>query len=175
LRKVLGDDSAIEVDQGVASLNMTDAWVDAQAFRGLALRVHSCVGNGACSRLQAEQMAMELMTVYPGHFLPGEEQPWAIGVREQLRSRFVQATAELSQMLERTGALEAAVELNRHGIALDPHAESFHNGLMRALIALGRRCEAKDAFERCRELLWTGLGMEPSAETRKLHARINGV
>ena len=175
LRKVLGDDSAIEVDQGVASLNMTDAWVDAQAFRGLALRVHSCVGNGACSRLQAEQMAKELMTVYPGHFLPGEEQPWAIGVREQLRSRFVQATAELSQMLERTGALEAAVELNRHGIALDPHAESFHNGLMRALIALGRRCEAKDAFERCRELLWTGLGMEPSAETRKLHARINGV
>jgi len=175
LRKVLDDDSAIEIDQGVASLNMTDAWVDVEEFRALVLRMRSALGNGACSRSQAEQMARELMAAYPGHFLPGDEQPWAVGVREQLRSRFVQVAAELSQVLERDGALEAAVELNRHGIALDPHAESFHNGLMRALIRLGRKCEAQDAFERCRELLRTGLGMQPSLETRKLQSRINSL
>jgi len=173
LRKLLGDDTAIEVDQGVASLNMADAFVDVETFRGLALRARSCLGNGVNLRSQAEQLAKELVTAYPGHFLPGEEQPWAVGVREQLRSRFVQLTAELTQMLQRTGALEAAVELSRHGIALDPHAETFHNGLMRALLTLGRRCEAKDAFERCRELLQTGLGMAPSAETCKLQSRIN--
>jgi len=175
LRKVLGDDSAIEIDQGVASLNMIGAWVDVEAFRALASRFRSGLSNGTCSRPQAEQMAKELMAAYPGHFLPGDEQPWAVGVREQLRSRFVQVVAELSQTLERAGALETAVELSRHAIALDPHAESFHIGLMRALITLGRKCEAQDAFERCRELMRTGLGMQPSLEIRKLQSRINSL
>jgi hypothetical protein len=51
-------------------------------------------------------------------------------------------------------------------------AETFHGGLMRALIPLRRNCEARDAYERRRELLLSGLGWEPSAQICELPARI---
>jgi len=78
----------------------------------------------------------------------------------------------LSVALERADALEASIALNRRGIELDPLAESFHRGLMRTLIALGRKAEALEAFRHCRAALLAGLRVEPSAETYALQASI---
>jgi LuxR family transcriptional regulator, maltose regulon positive regulatory protein len=173
LRRILGDDSFIEVDRGVASLNQSEAWVDVEAFRRLAGRVRTSLSAGIRSASEVERLTRELLAVYPGHFLPGEDRPWAVGIREQLRTRFVRLAADLSVNLERSGAHDTAIELNRHGIELDPLAETFHRGLIRALQARGQKAEALEAFRRCRVLLRKGLNVEPSAETLALYARIH--
>ena len=172
LRKILGDASAIRIDHGTVALNWADAWADVEAFRHLASHVRAALAGGLRSQPEIEGLAGQLLEAYAGHFLPGEDRPWVIGVREQLRARFVHLAIEVSAALERAGAVEAAIALNRHGIELDPLAEAFHRGLIRGLIALRRKAEALEAFRHCRATLLAGLRVEPSAETYELHSRI---
>jgi DNA-binding SARP family transcriptional activator len=171
LRKILGDESAIRITQGMVALNDKDAWIDVEFFRRVASRIRMALAPGA-SRPDLDRLAEQLLTAYPGHFLPEEDRSWVIGVREQLRARFVHLAIDLARALERSGAAEAAIALNRHCIALDPLTESFHRGLIQGLIALGRKAEALEAFRHCRAVLRAGLGVEPSRETHALHARI---
>ncbi|HEY8051451.1 MAG TPA: bacterial transcriptional activator domain-containing protein [Steroidobacteraceae bacterium] len=172
LRRVLGIRSAITIEHGAVTLNLTDAWVDVEVFRSLASRIRTALARGLRSQPEIEALADELLAAYPGHFLPEDERLWVIGVREQLRARFVHLTIELSAALERAGAFDASIALNRHGIELDPVAETFHRGLMRSLIALGRQAEALEAYRHCRATLRAGLRVEPSAETYALQANI---
>jgi DNA-binding SARP family transcriptional activator len=172
LRKLLGDEAAIRVDHGTVTLNRTDAWVDVDIFRDLASRVRASLSVSASSTKQMQDLAEQLLSAYPGHFLPGEELAWAVGVREQLRARFKHLAIELTTALERAGAWQEAISLNRRGIELDPLAEIFHRGLMRELIALGHKAEALEAFKYCRTALLTGLRVEPSLEAYALHERI---
>jgi LuxR family transcriptional regulator, maltose regulon positive regulatory protein len=168
LRRLLADDGAIRVDQAAVSLNMTHAWVDVEAFRRLSARLQTAMAAGIRSATEAQRFSDELLHAYPGHFLPWEEQPWAVGARERLRSRFLYGAMRLSAALEQLGAAEASVNLNRHGVELDPQAETFHRGLIRGLVALDRRAEALQAYERCRALLRAGLGIDPAPETERL-------
>ena len=168
LRRLLGDDGAVQVEGTTIGLNSSRAWVDVEAFRRLSARLQSLLAAGIRSRPDAERVSQELVCGYPGHFLPTEEQPWAVGVRERLRNRFMHGATGLSAALERLGAAEEALALNRHGADLDPHAETFHRGIIRGLIVLGRHAEALDAFRCCRELLRARLGVEPSTETEHL-------
>jgi DNA-binding SARP family transcriptional activator len=171
LRKILGDDSAIRINQGMVALSGGDAWVDVDVFRQLVSRIRASL-NTSVSPPELARLVEQLLAAYPGHFLPGEERSWAIGVREQLRARFLHLAMDLSAALERGGAAESAIALNRHCIELDPLAENFHRGLMHGLIGLGRKAEALEAFKHCRTLLMAGLGVEPSKETYALQARI---
>lgn len=174
LRKILRDESAIHITQGLIGLSGTDTWVDVDAFRRLAGTVRSSLKTRASSS-ELERLVEQLLAAYPGHFLPAEERSWAIGVREQLRARFVHLAMDLAAALERSGAAEAAIALNRHCIDLDPLAENFHRGLMQGLMSLGRKAEALEAFKHCRTLLMAGLGVEPSRETCALQARIRQI
>jgi DNA-binding SARP family transcriptional activator len=172
LRRVLGDDEVIRVEHGLVVLDSRDTWIDVESFRQLIGRLRAAIAGPIGSRALAEQWTAELVSSYPGHFLPAEQRAWAAGVREQLRSRFVRATTALTVTLERLGAMEAAIELYRHAIDLDPHSESFHRGLMRAHLAMGHKAEALEAFERCRQQLAAGLNVEPSPETHWLYQHI---
>ena len=171
LRKVLGDESAIRIKQGMVELGGADSWVDVAVFRRLAGRVRTALA-AKTARPELEQLVEQLLKGYPGHFLPEEERPWIVGVREQLRARFVHLALDLSAALERAEAAEAAIALNRHCIELDPLTESFHRGLIQGLISLGRKAEALDAFGHCRVVLMAGLRVEPSVETYALQQRI---
>jgi LuxR family maltose regulon positive regulatory protein len=172
LRKLLGDERAIQVDKATVRLDMRDAWADVEAFRRASSRLQAGLATGIRSQEEARQHARELLRAYPGHFLPPDEQPWVVGVRERLRNRFMQVAIGLSAVLERLGATEEAIDLNRHGIDLDPYAEAFHRGLIRSLVAVDRRAEALQALQRCRDLLRVGLGVAPSPETERLMRRI---
>jgi LuxR family transcriptional regulator, maltose regulon positive regulatory protein len=172
LRKSLADESLIRIDHGMVGLNWREVWADVQEFRRLAGRIRAVLSGGRPIVSELEPLAEQLLQGYPGHFLPGEERFWAVGVREQLRSRFIHLASELSGALERAGAAEAALALNRRGIELDPLTESFHRAIMRTLLTLGRGAEALEAFHRCRTTLLAGLRIEPSAETRALHNRV---
>jgi len=171
LRKILGEESVISITHGMVALNGEDAWVDVEVFRRLANRIRKAL-SARVSLPELDRLVEQLLMGYPGHFLPEEEHAWAIAVREQLRARFVHLAIELSAALERCGAAEAAIALNRHCIELDPLMESFHRALITGLISLGRKAEALEAFRHCRAALMAGLRVEPSEETCALQARI---
>jgi len=171
LRKILGDESAIHINQGMVALSGADAWIDVEAFRRLASRIRTALTAEPAPQ-ELGRLIAQLLTAYPGHFLPEEEHSWAIGVREQLRARFMHLAIDLSNALLRCGAAEASISLNRHCIALDPLMESFHRGLITGLISLGRKAEALEAFRHCRAALMAGLRVEPSEETYALQGRI---
>ena len=54
----------------------------------------------------------------------------------------------------------------------DPFSERAHRSQMLALYALGRQHEALAAYRRYRRRLGDELGLEPTAETRRLEAAI---
>jgi len=171
LKKILGDDSAIRINHGMVALSGGDPWVDVEVFRRLVGRIRAALA-GRASQTELERLVEQLLNAYPGHFLPEEDRSWIVSVREQLRARFVHSALDLSAALERAGAAEAAIALNRHCIELDPLTESFHRGLIQGLISLGRKAEALDAFGHCRIVLIAGLRVEPSVETYALEQRI---
>jgi DNA-binding SARP family transcriptional activator len=56
----------------------------------------------------------------------------------------------------------------------DPFREDIHCLIMRAQAAVGNRGAVKDQFESLKRVLDSELGVEPSAETRKLYQQLIG-
>jgi LuxR family maltose regulon positive regulatory protein len=158
LRKLLGDEQALQLNEGRLSLNPQRVWTDVASF----------VRQSGSDAADPER----LLKTYRAHLLPDLESPWVLAARERLRSRFLRAMAPPLEGLERDGAFEAAVTLHRRVIEVDPAAEAFHLGLVRCLLALGRRAEALDACDRCSEQLYRERGLRPSAPLLALRRRI---
>lgn len=163
LRKVCGD-RAIRRSEGRLTLDPRCCWVDAWALeRQLA----------ALERAAPEALsrgAERLLDLYRGPFLGDDaDHAWALSARERLRSKFLRALESVGMALGKAGDHEAAMRCFRRGLDVDPLAESFYRCLMRCCLALGRRAEAASAYERCRRMLGTHLGVPPSPETDALY------
>ena len=106
------------------------------------------------------------MAAYPDHFLAADEdQPWLMGLRDRLRSKFVRAVLALGGALEADARWEDAIALYRRALELDNLAEDLYRSLMVCYRELGRPSEALQTYRRCRELLSVVLGLQPSPQT----------
>ena len=75
LRKLLGNPSTVQVENGRVSVNSREVWIDANAFEQAA---DTGADSGRIERL------------YQGQFLSEErEAPWALSLRERLRGKFI--------------------------------------------------------------------------------------
>lgn len=106
--------------------------------------------------------------LYRGDFMEGSYEAWAEEqqghYREQF-SRVVNGLAKLAVAEKRwTDALKFAGEI----LTIDPYREDLHRLTMKVLAAQGKPAAVKKHFEDMQALLKTDLGIEPSAETRKL-------
>jgi DNA-binding SARP family transcriptional activator len=111
----------------------------------------------------------------PGPFLADErDAEWAASRRERLRARFLDALLRHASSLEATGAFDAAIDVYRRGLDVDELTEPFHRGLMRCHGARGDAGAAVAAYERCRRVLQTRLGVSPSEETDAVRRRLGG-
>jgi DNA-binding SARP family transcriptional activator len=159
--------SAIENLEGAYRLALTDRdRVDAEEFR-----------VAADAALEATEDRRELLerarSLWTGEPLPEERySDWATAYRERLIDRYVAvltAIVELELMAaEHSRAIEAAREL----VDLDPLNEGAHRALMTAYARAGRTGHALRQYLECRRALIDELGIEPSAETSRLQARI---
>jgi DNA-binding SARP family transcriptional activator len=66
------------------------------------------------------------------------------------------------------GAIDAARAL----VDIDPLAEDAHRRLIVTYARAGRRADALRQYLECRRLLVDDLGVEPDAETRRIHAAV---
>jgi DNA-binding SARP family transcriptional activator len=164
LRKLLGRDDLLVLAEGKLSLDRAQCWLDVWAFERVAGEADAPGGGPAAG--EAARLGRAVLDAYPGHFLAGDEDaPWAIELRDRLRSKLSRTVLDLGQRLQTAGRWTEAVALYERALELDNLAEGLYRGLMICQRALGQTAAALQAYRRCRELLSVVLGVAPSAET----------
>jgi len=149
LRAYLGVVGAVAVRHGRLSLEQRHVWVDALAFEAAARAVNPASGCEPVERV---------FELYRGPFLAADgDEPWAVRLRERLRSRFVSIVAGAGAALEARDRMVEAATIYERGLAADDLVCAFHDGLIRCLCKAGRGSEADTARRRKALLAPAGL------------------
>jgi len=175
LRKLLGNEKAVSLREGRVTLEARHCWVDAFAFESILARVDAEVRSSDASSDGSHIvfLAEKAIALYKGPFLAAEtSHPWAVGVRERMRSKFLRAVGSLGRSLEMEGRWAEAIACYRRGLEVDDLAEEFYQRLMICHQRAGQVAEALAAYNRCRKILSAVLGVAPSAETESVADRI---
>lgn len=149
LRKLLGQDEALRLDQGQLALNRGLVWVDAWAW---------AVGQ-------------PLTYAGPLFGTAAPELPWA-AAREALHGLYLRRCHAQGQTLEREGRWPQALALYEEALKQDTLDEALHRGAIRCHLALGEAAAARRAYEHCSEQLQAGLGVRPAPATWALVAAL---
>jgi DNA-binding SARP family transcriptional activator len=167
LRRLLGGEPFIRQRARQLTINPLYCWVDSLALGLLFDRIRE--SSGARAALLCEK-ALDL---HKGPFLPSDAGPsWAVPCRETLKNRLLRAILKAGRTYEQADEWETAAELYFKGLAADNLAEEFYRRLMACHVNLGNNGEAVRVYDRCRSLLRTELGVEPSAETEAVYSSI---
>lgn len=166
LRKLLGDDGAILIQEGKLTLNDKLVWIDAYAFERLAGDFKKHLGDAG---LNLAQQAVER---YTGAFLAGDEEvAWLLGRRDSLRSRYLRLVSAHGSGLERLGKRNQAIDGYRRALELEPLAETIYQSLMRCHLELDEPAQALETYRRCRQMLSIVLSVSPNPQIEKLAER----
>ena len=104
--------------------------------------------------------------------LPGVDDDWARGVREEHRNRRLRTLDELAAAADDDGRTADAVAWTRQRCALAPLDEDAHRMLLRRLLAAGDRAGAVLAARRFSQQLREELGVGPSPATRAVQSQL---
>ena len=170
LRRLLENERAITLNNGLLTLDTAFVWVDAWAFDRLAGQILKQTKQPNTDANQLVQQQRELLNYYKGPFLGQEyERPWSLGYRERLHQRLVRALNQLGNYWMKLEMWEVAIACFEYGIQTDPLLESFYQKLMRLYLELNRHADAANTYQRCRKSLAFNLGVTPSPETIALY------
>jgi ATP/maltotriose-dependent transcriptional regulator MalT/DNA-binding SARP family transcriptional activator len=175
LRKLLGNEKAVSLREGRVTLDARHCWVDAFAFESLLARVDADARSSEVysDGANAAYLAEKAIALYRGPFLAAEaSHPWAVGVGERMRSKFLRAVGFLGRFLEGEGRWAEAVACYRRGLEVDDLAEEFYQRLMICHQRNGQVAEALAVYNRCSKTLSAVLGVAPSADTEAIADRI---
>ncbi len=171
LRKLIGHNEAVQRLDGCLTLDPRYCWVDVWAFER-----HVAQAEGHWVKYKKHKkkevlseailVAQKASSLYGGAFLPNEPwEPWAVNLREQLRNAFLGNVRKLGAHWEGVGQWDMAIECYYKGLEADTLAEELYQRIMICHDRLGRRAEALSAYEQCKQILSTILGIDPSAKT----------
>jgi DNA-binding SARP family transcriptional activator/Tfp pilus assembly protein PilF/biotin operon repressor len=146
-------------------------WLDVEEFE-VTLDAVGPVDMAPETRVLAIGVLQSAVELYAGDFLAGFYDDWITFEQERLGERYLDALTLLIELLTATGDHQAALGYARRLANHDPLREDAHRAVMRLCFLLGRTSDALQQYERCRAVLDDELGLEPSAETQELHARI---
>ena len=147
------------------ALGERDSW-DARDFLDAARAGLSAEDERLPLLLEAER-------AYGGTLLPEWPfAPWTEPLRTELEEAHRTVLVAIAQELAAAGRVSDAISRYRLLIAGEPEREGWHRELMRVYADSGERALALRQYGTCRRLLRDRLGIEPSDETRRLHAQI---
>jgi predicted ATPase/DNA-binding SARP family transcriptional activator len=157
--------------------------LDVSLFRNLieACQTHAHPGPSQdCAECAAR--LSQAVSLVRGPFLDGFSLPdcpafeeWLSLERERLQQQITTALEQLAVFQERAGQLPEAERSIRRLLEYDPLSESAYRQLMRVLARGDERGAALDAYETCRRMLATELGLAPAVETVRLAEQIRGL
>ncbi len=112
------------------------------------------------------------LVLYRGEFMQGSYEPWVEEQRTYYREQYLRLLEALAGVAQNAADWPRVMQLAHLIIHEDPFREDIHCMIMRAHAAEGNRGAAKEQFETLKRLLQRELGVEPSAETRKLFQQL---
>jgi DNA-binding SARP family transcriptional activator len=168
LRQFLGKEKALHLRDGCLGLDPRICWIDSHAFEELLI-----IGETAAPE-EAERLTIKALKLYNGPFLEDSPEPWAISTRERLRGRYLRAIRRSGEEFEIAGNYDRSAILYEKGLEADPLVEELYRCLMRCRQAAGQTSEAVAVYSRCKYILRSVLGVEPSKETRELFRALTG-
>jgi len=169
LRKLLGNPEAILAQGRNLSLNEHYIWVDVQSLAQVLDRLETALRQDASNEALISRLTAQALSLYRGPFLVEEsDAPWALTLRERLRSRVLRALRAVWRGFEQAGRWQQAAEGYERALELDNLAEEFYQRLMLCYRALGRPAEALAVYRRCRQTLHAILGIAPAPETEAI-------
>jgi ATP/maltotriose-dependent transcriptional regulator MalT/DNA-binding SARP family transcriptional activator len=175
LRKLMGEDRALILQEGRLTLDQHCCWVDTWAFEQISAELDRTlkVPRDRIDAARVTELADKLLALYAGPFMAGDtDETWYVGLRERLRARFVRAIGDIGRYWQQTGKWERAVDYFQRGLEADGLAEGFYRHLMLCYRELGRPAEAVDTYQRCRRTFSAQLGFGPSLETSALYQKL---
>jgi len=140
--------------------------IDSEEFEHLVAEAEKAKREKNAERFRASLEAA--YRLYRGEFMAGIYEDWAAERRQfysEQAARVISALAKLS-LSERRWA--DALKFGAEALRDDPFREDMHRLTMKALAAQGKPAAVKKHFEGMKKTLAEELGIEPSAETRKL-------
>jgi ATP/maltotriose-dependent transcriptional regulator MalT/DNA-binding SARP family transcriptional activator len=170
-RKLLGRDEALLMKDHRVTMNNRLCWVDTWSLERMLNHIDSMLAadDYASRDVDLDLMSSKVMRLYHGHFLAKEQdQPWTIGLRERLRSRFLRYIVGIGQYWEQRHDFERAIDCYLKGMEIDELAEIFYQQLMICYRQVGRSNEALSVYKRCRRTLSLILGVEPMPATETI-------
>ncbi len=121
----------------------------------------------------------QAIDAYRGDFLEAFSLPdapgfddWVAAQREVARQWLDGALERLLGVHHAQGDLEAALDLAKRRLRLEPLNEIAHRQVMQLHLEAGNRAAALEAYRACRAALQRELGIEPSNETQELALRL---
>lgn len=175
LRKYLGDDRYILMEDGRLTLNSALVWVDLWEFERSAGEIRRNLyrfrQRGKLANIHAH--AERVLDIYQGHFLSREETScWSVSLQERLRSKYTHCIIELGGFWEQHGFPDKAIVCYQKGIEMDDLIETFYQRLMVCYSETGRLPEALATYRQCKRVLSVVLGLQPTDETRRIHQAV---
>jgi len=168
LRKMVGYEKAIQLHEGRLTLDDKLCWVDVWAFEHVLEEAGTHWKDGLMDR--AVQFTEKAIQMYKGPFLAKEtEQPWTISMSEHLRSKFLESVGRLGLYWQQAEHWEKAIECYQRGLELEDLAEEFYQGLMNCYQHLGQKTKVISLYNRCKRILSSTLGIEPSSKTEAIY------
>jgi LuxR family maltose regulon positive regulatory protein len=176
LRKHLGDDHFLLLQDGHLTLNSERVWVDIWEFERTVSEVRRimrrCVADaGSLEFLQAR--CERIIRLYQGHFLGRDNTTcWSVSLQERLRTRFIHCMIELGRFWEQHDLPDLAIHCYQKGVEVDDLVERFYQRLMVCYADTARLPEAMASYRQCRHILSIVLGLAPTAETQQIYRSI---
>jgi ATP/maltotriose-dependent transcriptional regulator MalT/DNA-binding SARP family transcriptional activator len=167
LRKLLGREDAILYRARRLTINRQQLWVDCHALEQLFDAIQDSSSD------QTALLCEKALDLFKGPFLPTDTGlVWTAACRERLNNRLLRIILLSGRNHEQSGDWEQAADHYLRGIETDSLAEEFHRRLMICQRNLGNHSDAVKTYQRCRDLLKSELGIEPSPETTSIYSAI---
>ena len=172
LRRLLGSDRVLLLQNARLTLNTRCCWVDAWAFERMvsAMGEYMQNSNATPTAQRCSMIVDRALNLYRGPFLGEENEiPSVMCTRERLRTKFLHCLRRLGAILEQSGQLREAISYYQRGIEAEAVAEELYLGLMRCYSSLGSPSEAIVTYRRCKEILAIHLETAPSQNTSSFY------
>lgn len=169
LRKLLGYEQAVQIQDRKLSLNSQLCWVDIWCAENLLSQIEILTNHTSKSCEQAMLLQQQLVSIHKGHFLNSDsEHSSIICYRERLLNRMFNRFKQLGRYLEEHAEWDRASILYQQMLEIDDRQEATYQRLMICYQNLGLIADAITIYERCRANLATYYGISPSAEMEAL-------
>lgn len=170
LRKLIGNDKAVILQDGRLTLEPKYCWVDVWVYERMLGKLETKIRESATEEVIG--LTDKVFNLYQGYFLgDSADMYWAISLRDRLHSKFSRQVNAVGQLLESQDQWAQAIDYYQRVLEIDSLAETFYQRLIEGYQKLGRHADAARTYKRCEDTLKALLGVDPSPATQKL---ING-